>query len=637
MAQYTFDINKAMQMGATPEQIDQYLRAQQAQGKHYVNLPASPQDASKPKGGFKDLLPTLGGVAGGIVGGVVAGPVGAVAGGAIGSGLGETGREALDSTPGFQPGEILKQTGEGAVGSVVGEGVGRLAGKVLPKVASGTASRLMNSVYKEPVKATKAAMVKGETLGEQALARGQAGTTKQLYDTANSQINNTEGTIQQLAMGSTEKVAMEDIRKTVQPLIDKYVQSGNTTAVKALQKRLDALEVANGSNMPTAAAQEIKKSLYEEIQKAYGQQASPELEGIKAIARGFKEQVANKIPGVDQLNKDLSFYGRARNSMLDKMTRDERNNALGLTDTIIGGAGLSAGGIPAAITGVAIKKGLGSTATRTYGAKVLNALPKSPTAAFAGNVTAQTAGQGVTRTLLPATPEVDNGVQINSNDSNNQNNPNHNNLPPFPGANSSINNTISQAQGLSADPAEAMAAANGVPSRDILAREYTKSIAAGDYGTASKLKGMFDDFYGKTGFFSESSKTVSQAQQQRDDLAYMVQEATDQFSSTNPKTGPLAPQIEELKSTFNAGDPATIQFDRTISGLKAAIAKARAGTSFTPNEEKLLNNYAPAIGDSRQQIMFKLMGLQSMLQASQGRNISGSATSADPNQLPPTP
>ena len=49
-----------------------------------------------------------------------------------------------------------------------------------------------------------------------------------------------------------------------------------------------------------------------------------------------------------------------------------------------------------------------------------------------------------------------------------------------------------------------------------------------------------------------------------------------------------------------------------LAQIKATIAKARAGTSFTPNEEKLLNKYSPSEGDSEQVLRTKLNGLRAL-------------------------
>lgn len=50
-----------------------------------------------------------------------------------------------------------------------------------------------------------------------------------------------------------------------------------------------------------------------------------------------------------------------------------------------------------------------------------------------------------------------------------------------------------------------------------------------------------------------------------------------------------------------------------IGNLKGQIAKLRGGTSFTANEEKLLNSYVPGINESTESVMAKVRGLQDFL------------------------
>lgn len=102
----------------------------------------------------------------------------------------------------------------------------------------------------------------------------------------------------------------------------------------------------------------------------------------------------------------------------------------------------------------------------------------------------------------------------------------------------------------------------------------------------------------------------TEAQIARDSVGQLVGTAIKQLDTTGAKAGPIAPRVEEFKSRFNAGDQSTLDLNNTISQIKAGIAKARAGTSFTPNEEVLLNQYTPVVGDSKQQIKTKLLGLQ---------------------------
>lgn len=108
---------------------------------------------------------------------------------------------------------------------------------------------------------------------------------------------------------------------------------------------------------------------------------------------------------------------------------------------------------------------------------------------------------------------------------------------------------------------------------------------------------------------SKSGKKT-EAQVAREDAASIASDALADLEGGGIATGPITPKIEEFKSIFNAGDEKTVTFNRKISALKASIAKARAGTSFTPNEEKLLNQYAPKIGDSEQQLRTKLRYIQ---------------------------
>lgn len=309
MAQYQFDINAAMQAGYTPDQIQAYLKQQQAQGNQYQLTPtpqATPQQSQQPSNWLVDALPTVGSIVGGVAGAAIPGlgetGIGEIGGAAAGAGLGETARELIEGKP-LDAKSIAGQTVLGGAGGAVGKGIGYVAGKVLPAATDGIAGRLMNSVYKEPIKATKAAIsagssadtmlstdvlkglmgkvraggmdsltddekalfnsvplakwqelssgrpqavekalthqavnARGKTLGEEALGRGQVGTTEGLYNAAHTQINNTENTLQQLLMNSQSKVAMADVRKTVQPLIDKYTQSGNLTAALVLME-----------------------------------------------------------------------------------------------------------------------------------------------------------------------------------------------------------------------------------------------------------------------------------------------------------------------------------------------------------------------------------------------------------------
>ncbi len=64
---------------------------------------------------------------------------------------------------------------------------------------------------------------------------------------------------------------------------------------------------------------------------------------------------------------------------------------------------------------------------------------------------------------------------------------------------------------------------------------------------------------------------------------------------------------------FGTGSPETQAVQVLIGNIKATIAKLRGGTSFTANEEKLLNSYVPTINESSASILNKARGLQSFI------------------------
>lgn len=111
----------------------------------------------------------------------------------------------------------------------------------------------------------------------------------------------------------------------------------------------------------------------------------------------------------------------------------------------------------------------------------------------------------------------------------------------------------------------------------------------------------------------------TETQRARDEAASLTDKALQQLDAGSVHTGLFSSKVEGVKNIFGAGDPETQAFNVTVNSLKAAIAKARAGTSFTPNEEALLNKYAPSSGDSGQMLRTKLKALQDVYQQASQR------------------
>lgn len=106
----------------------------------------------------------------------------------------------------------------------------------------------------------------------------------------------------------------------------------------------------------------------------------------------------------------------------------------------------------------------------------------------------------------------------------------------------------------------------------------------------------------------------TEAQVARSDAKDLVKKA---YSSLldNPglDVGIVSSRKQSLLGNLGLANQDSLDFLTTIGNLKASIAKARAGTAFTPNEEKLLDKYTPNDKDSKQQLETKLRLLLEIL------------------------
>lgn len=157
-------------------------------------------------------------------------------------------------------------------------------------------------------------------------------------------------------------------------------------------------------------------------------------------------------------------------------------------------------------------------------------------------------------------------------------------------------------------------------------RALSKAQAAGDTAAVKAIQKQLDieQTYQKQ---ITTAKPKTEQQLARDMTAQMVADLVNQFAENKDiKTGIISPRVEEAKAIFNLGDQATMDFYNTAANLKATLAKARGGTSFTPNEEALLNKYTPNIGDSKQQLQTKIKGLIKLFNESLSVPIVSEAT-----------
>ncbi len=120
----------------------------------------------------------------------------------------------------------------------------------------------------------------------------------------------------------------------------------------------------------------------------------------------------------------------------------------------------------------------------------------------------------------------------------------------------------------------------------------------------------------------------TETQRARDNAALLTEKAMQQLEAGSVNTGLVSGNLEKVKGVLGKADPESLAFNTTISNLKALIAKANAGTSFTSGEKALLKQYAPSVGDSGQVLREKLTALHDVFSKAQESEYgSGQASS----------
>jgi len=159
-----------------------------------------------------------------------------------------------------------------------------------------------------------------------------------------------------------------------------------------------------------------------------------------------------------------------------------------------------------------------------------------------------------------------------------------------------------------------------------LADQY---LQAGDFKTAKSLL----DFAKVAAEFEKSQKGTTssikktETQRARDNAALLTEKAIQQLEAGSVNTGLVSGNLEKAKGVFGKADPESLAFNTTISNLKALIAKANAGTSFTSGEKAMLKQYSPNVGDSGQQLRAKLSALYDVFTRAQEAEYGGQQNS----------
>ena len=170
-------------------------------------------------------------------------------------------------------------------------------------------------------------------------------------------------------------------------------------------------------------------------------------------------------------------------------------------------------------------------------------------------------------------------------------------------------------------------------SLDELQELMSIAVLQGSKATQSQLAELFEiesAFQERQVELKEPEKK-SAAQLARESMVSGVGEAI-VLLQENPdiKTGRIEGPFEQTKAIFGKADPKTLEFNTLLGRIKSNIVKERAGAALSANEERLLDFFTPVVGDSKQQLETKLLGLQKEFGIGAGSVIPSTPTQNTP-------
>lgn len=600
-------------MAWTADQLKQYKMADMATGRQAFNPAAMPPPPTGIRGMAINFLPTIGGAAGAAAGSVVPG-AGTLIGGGLGSGLGEYLRQKLsgESEDGIDRGDIVQESLLGAIPGVL-KGAKALKGaktaKTLVegeqmaikggKIAQSTEEALLSrkSLVKqggEALTRTGSGLKVGKGIGDvnrldelSQVAAKYTGTPKvQLrkikgdMDALSASVDNVlekhptpipgSRVNERLANAITDAtderfmdLDLEDpaVQKIIGRYSGKFAQQADGKGINDIIKTMNPIaERANKKLMSQAGQPLTARETAILAMKRAGDDVLSEIPEV----RPFKQQMAQlfdinpQVAAEAEKGFSIPFMG----GMKVKAPYQAIRGAQSYGGAVAQGAeGFSIPGLPSLGTAGKLAKAIApQAATRAFAAPFMSSPEEQPQ-------------EGVPQTGTPDSDIMPGQMQQPE-------------TSPFDSEN--VQATVQKLL------------ANGGTMKDVT--EYL-NIAK----TMQALQG------------SGTPKKKTEAMRAQEEAADLTDTAIRQLQGGSIDTGLIPNKVEGVKEFFGQGDQETLDFNTTLGALKASIAKARAGTSFTPNEEKLLNRYTPSPGDTAQQLRTKLTALQKVFASAQER------------------
>lgn len=599
---------------------------------------ANPQPATqapqqkKKKNFLLDQISTAGGILGGIGGSFISPIAGTAAGAGAGSALGEaieniiTGESvgknvakeaALGAVFGAGPIKLLKGAGAGAKALATG------ADDVVGAASRAAMTPLRQKAGQTVLGAADDLAIKNFRLTPTQLKNFQskfgedAGQVIRKYGFQNIDDISAKGIdpLQQQfdeAIQGITGVTRDSLKKNLSKKVNKLVSAGPSDS-KALggqlKKEMDAI-LKGRPDVIDAKELNIIRRQFDDLVNYTEKAANPARYNVnKRMADGIREtlQQADATGSLKTVGRELNKLRQLSEVAAKQGQLGRGSLPLGLS-TLLGG---TAGGAAFGPAGLGTAAGVAAVNSQTgrraamRGAEAIGGRLASSGANAAGQGVKGIAGRQIAQNLLipREQPQGLEGALLDQSLENSAMSPN-----TSPNSNAATTSMMGGQYALDGEMSSPYSREN------LIADVQRDPQNAEDY---FKLYQMYQEVFAAP---EASQKPLSQGQQERADLIQALDNTEGLMEGGSINYGPIGSRVEGVKSIFNAADPETLAFKNTVSGLRAAITKARAGASLTPGELKMLAQYTPSDTDSEQVVRSKLQQLRALYgyQAPQG-------------------
>jgi len=246
--------------------------------------------------------------------------------------------------------QLIAPPGSGAGRQMLGAGVheamnqapgflGIKGGRAGADVAAGAmregAESWMNSALKPGMKATKKSLkTPGEGPATTMLDEG-INVSKGGYNKINNIIGDINIDIQDRIQNSKAIVKKDEVGARINDVLDRFTkQISPSSDLASIQKVYDDFmnhPLLPTNDIPVQLAQELKTGTHRSLgSKSYGELKNADVEAQKALVRGIKEDIANSVPEVGNLNARESKLLEALPLVERRVLMDANKNPVGL-------------------------------------------------------------------------------------------------------------------------------------------------------------------------------------------------------------------------------------------------------------------------------------------------------------------